>query len=77
MAYADETACCWIFHEDISYHVFNEFSFLECKRVDVEFVSLATDYGRLVWLLAETVAINNVFILRLVANYFGVDLLLR
>ena len=53
-----------IVHEDILDNIVDEFSFLKDKSVDVEFVTLARDYRKLVWLLVEAVAVDDVFVSR-------------
>ena len=41
IAYADETSCCWVLHEDIFDHIVSKFSFLKSKTADEESVTLA------------------------------------
>ena len=41
IAYADETSCCWVLHEDIIDHIVSKFSFLKGKTADEESVTLA------------------------------------
>ena len=47
--------------DNISDNIFDQFSFLEGKALDIEFVRLAGDYRWLVWLLEQAEAIDPIF----------------